>query len=64
MNLLNFLHVKRSYETHGGDDVSVYVNGPWSHLFTGTYEQHTIPHMLAYAACIGDGLKFCNKENL
>lgn len=50
------------YETHGGDDVAVYVNGPWSHLFTGTYEQNVIPHMLAYAACIGDGLKACDRS--
>lgn len=47
-------------ETHGGDDVAVYAIGPWSHLFTGTYEQNTIPHMMAYAACIGDGLKACD----
>ncbi|XP_058466144.1 membrane-bound alkaline phosphatase-like [Malaya genurostris] len=48
------------YETHGGEDVSVYASGPWAHLFTGTYEQNTIPHMMAYAACIGDGLKACS----
>lgn len=46
-------------ETHGGEDVGVYASGPWSHLFTGTYEQNTIPHIMAYAACIGDGLKAC-----
>lgn len=49
-------------ETHGGEDVGVFASGPWSHLFTGVYEQNTIPHMMAYAACIGDGLKACNKE--
>ncbi|XP_058835963.1 membrane-bound alkaline phosphatase-like [Topomyia yanbarensis] len=46
-------------ETHGGEDVTVYASGPWAHLFTGTYEQNTIPHMMAYASCIGDGLKAC-----
>ncbi|XP_055599311.1 alkaline phosphatase-like [Uranotaenia lowii] len=46
-------------ETHGGEDVAVYASGPWSHLFTGTYEQNTIPHMMAYAACIGAGAKAC-----
>lgn len=46
-------------ETHGGEDVAVYASGPWAHLFTGTYEQNTIPHMMAYAACVGDGLKAC-----
>lgn len=47
-------------ETHGGEDVSVYSIGPWSHLFRGSYEQHVIPHMMAYAACIGNGLKMCD----
>jgi alkaline phosphatase len=43
-------------ETHGGDDVGVFASGPWSHLFQGTFEQNAIPHFMAYAACIGDGL--------
>ncbi|XP_055528518.1 membrane-bound alkaline phosphatase-like [Wyeomyia smithii] len=47
-------------ETHGGEDVTVYASGPWAHLFTGTYEQHAIPHIMAYASCIGDGLKACS----
>ncbi|XP_055846123.1 membrane-bound alkaline phosphatase-like isoform X2 [Episyrphus balteatus] len=46
-------------ETHGGEDVAVYANGPWSHLFTGSLEQNIIPHMMAYASCIGDGLTMC-----
>ena len=46
-------------ETHGGEDVAVYASGPWAHLFTGSYEQNVIPHMMAYAACIGNGLKAC-----
>lgn len=40
-------------ETHGGEDVAVYACGPWSHLFVGTMEQHTIAHKMAYAACLG-----------
>lgn len=47
-------------ETHGGEDVTVYASGPWAHLFTGSYEQNVIPHMMAYASCIGDGLKACS----
>uniref|UniRef100_A0A1I8PM54 alkaline phosphatase n=1 Tax=Stomoxys calcitrans TaxID=35570 RepID=A0A1I8PM54_STOCA len=47
-------------ETHGGEDVGVFSSGPWAHLFTGVYEQNAIPHMMAYAACIGDGLKACD----
>lgn len=49
-------------ETHGGDDVLVYASGPWSHLFTGVYEQSTIPHMMAYSACLGDGLTMCSSS--
>lgn len=40
-------------EVHGGDDVGVYASGPWSHLFTGNYEQNNIPVAMAYAARIG-----------
>ncbi|XP_023294227.2 membrane-bound alkaline phosphatase [Lucilia cuprina] len=47
-------------ETHGGEDVGVFASGPWSHLFTGVYEQNAIPHMMAYAACVGEGLKACD----
>lgn len=47
-------------ESHGGDDVAVFANGPYSHLFRGTFEQNVIPHIMAYAACIGNGLKACD----
>ncbi|XP_058056086.1 membrane-bound alkaline phosphatase-like [Anopheles bellator] len=40
-------------ETHGGDDVAVFADGPWAHLFSGLYEQHVIGHGLLYAACLG-----------
>jgi alkaline phosphatase len=43
-----------SSETHSGEDGAVFTQGPWSHLFTGTMEQHTIPHKIAYAACFGN----------
>lgn len=49
-------------ETHGGEDVAVFAKGPWSHLFTGNYEQNFIPHAIAYAACIGSGLTSCNSD--
>nr|AUF74484.1 Cry8Ea3 toxin-binding alkaline phosphatase [Holotrichia parallela] len=49
-------------ETHGGDDVSIYSQGPWSHLLTGVIEQNVIPHIMAYASCVGDGLKICDQE--
>lgn len=57
----NFGDINRLYSataplksaTHGGEDVGVYANGPWAHLFTGSYEQNEIPVAMAYAAKIG-----------
>jgi alkaline phosphatase len=54
--------VPLSYETHGGDDVAIFARGPYSHLFNGVLEQNTIPHFMAFAACIGDGLTACNRR--
>lgn len=51
--------VPLKYETHGGDDVALFAYGPWSHLFSGMYEQNVIPHIIGYAACIGSGLTSC-----
>ncbi|GAB0098214.1 Alkaline phosphatase [Sergentomyia squamirostris] len=50
-------------ETHGGDDVAVFANGPWAHLFVGLYEQNLIPHAIAYASCCGDGLTACKRRS-
>ncbi|BFF97479.1 membrane-bound alkaline phosphatase [Drosophila madeirensis] len=50
-------------ETHGGEDVGVFASGPWAHLFTGVYEQNAIPHMMAFAACVGDGLTACQNAS-
>nr|XP_026487979.1 membrane-bound alkaline phosphatase-like [Vanessa tameamea] len=46
-------------ETHGGDDVAVFAWGPQNRMFSGMYEQNQIPHLMAYAACIGPGLHAC-----
>lgn len=54
--------VPLSSETHGGDDVAIYAIGPQAHLFQGVYEQHYIAHVMGYAACIGDGVKFCDAD--
>ena len=43
---------KRS-ESHGGADVAIYADGPFAHLFRGVMQQNVIPHVIAYAACIG-----------
>lgn len=55
--------VPLKYETHGGDDVGIFARGPWSHLFSGVVEQNTIPHFMAFAGCIGDGLTACNRRS-
>ncbi|XP_068218734.1 alkaline phosphatase-like isoform X2 [Palaemon carinicauda] len=52
--------VPRNSSSHEGTDVGIWVTGPHSHLFTGVYEQNYIPHALAYAACVGNGLTYCD----
>ncbi|KOB71485.1 Alkaline phosphatase [Operophtera brumata] len=42
-------------ETHGGDDVAVFARGTAHGMFSGLYEQSQLPHLMAYAACIGPG---------
>ncbi|KOB66338.1 Soluble alkaline phosphatase [Operophtera brumata] len=42
-------------ETHGGDDVAVFARGVAHGMFSGLYEQSQLPHLMAYAACIGPG---------
>uniref|UniRef100_V5H3K2 alkaline phosphatase n=1 Tax=Ixodes ricinus TaxID=34613 RepID=V5H3K2_IXORI len=44
---------KLTEETHGGEEVAVYATGPWAHLFSGSHDQSYIPHVLAYASCVG-----------
>ena len=36
-------------ETHAGDDVPVFAQGPWAHLFQGVIEQNMIYHVIAKA---------------
>lgn len=52
--------VPLSSETHGGDDVGVFASGPWAHLLSGVIEQNVIPHVMAYASCVGEGLTACS----
>lgn len=40
-------------ETHGGEDVGVWASGPQAHLFSGNYEQNTIPLLMAHILEIG-----------
>ncbi|KGJ03696.1 alkaline phosphatase [Paracoccus halophilus] len=36
-------------ETHAGDDVAIFAQGPWAHLFHGTVEQNLIYHVMEQA---------------
>lgn len=36
-------------ETHGGEDVAIYAQGPWAHLIHGVQEQNYIYHVMKYA---------------
>ncbi|XP_045521928.1 membrane-bound alkaline phosphatase-like [Pieris brassicae] len=54
--------VPLSSETHGGDDVAVFARGPHHAMFSGLYEQNVIPHLMAYAACIGPGKHVCDNS--
>ncbi|MEE6482400.1 hypothetical protein FKM82_013234 [Ascaphus truei] len=46
-------------ETHGGEDVAVFAKGPMAHLLHGVHEQNYIPHVMAYASCIGQNQNHC-----
>jgi len=37
-------------ETHAGDDVAIFAQGPWAHLFQGVVEQNLIFHVMAHAS--------------
>ncbi|XP_020774258.1 alkaline phosphatase, tissue-nonspecific isozyme [Boleophthalmus pectinirostris] len=55
--------VPLSMETHGGEDVAVFAKGPLAHLLHGVHEQNYIPHVMAYAACIGQNREHCLNRN-
>eukprot|EP00058_Branchiostoma_floridae_P028589 XP_002614080.1 hypothetical protein BRAFLDRAFT_118432 [Branchiostoma floridae] len=46
--------VPMKYESHGGEDVSVFADGPMAHLFRGLHEQVYVAHVMKYAACLGE----------
>ncbi|XP_061401864.1 alkaline phosphatase [Musca vetustissima] len=55
----SYIHTKMG--SHAGEDVAIFARGPQAHLFSGTMEQNVIPHLMAYAACIGRGKQFCHE---
>ncbi|XP_017461300.1 PREDICTED: alkaline phosphatase 4-like [Rhagoletis zephyria] len=40
-------------ETHGGEDVIVFANGPSANLIRGVFEQHYVAYVMSYAGCMG-----------
>ncbi|XP_023177336.2 membrane-bound alkaline phosphatase [Drosophila hydei] len=53
-------YITGSIGVHSGDDVGIFATGPQSHLFSGVMQQSTIPHLMAYAGCIGNGPTVCD----
>jgi len=53
--------VHRDSAAHQGEEVALYAIGPGSHFFQGLLQQYTIPHILGYAACLGDGPNLCDQ---
>jgi len=53
-------YIPKDQGVHSGEDVGIFASGPQSHLFTGVMQQSTIPHLMAYAACIGSGKQVCD----
>ncbi|XP_066942678.1 alkaline phosphatase-like [Macrobrachium rosenbergii] len=62
INFVQQAAVPKKYETHSGEDVPVYAQGPGSYLFSGIIEQTYIPHAIAYALCITEDNSHCGKE--
>ncbi|XP_017077534.1 membrane-bound alkaline phosphatase-like [Drosophila eugracilis] len=52
-------YIAKEIGVHSGEDVGIWASGPQSHLFTGVMQQSTIPHLMAYASCVGSGKKVC-----
>jgi alkaline phosphatase len=48
-NYLQEATVPMGSETHAGEDVAIYADGPRAYLFGGTQEQHVIYHVMADA---------------
>ncbi|XP_002071110.2 alkaline phosphatase, tissue-nonspecific isozyme [Drosophila willistoni] len=55
----SYIHGRKG--VHSGEDVAIFAQGPQSHLFSGVMEQNLLPHLMGYAACLGQGLTLCNE---
>ncbi|XP_073816330.1 alkaline phosphatase 4 [Musca autumnalis] len=45
-------------ESHGGEDVVVFANGPGSSLVRGVFEQNYLAYVMSYAGCMGPAKDF------
>jgi alkaline phosphatase len=57
-NYLQEATVPLGSETHAGEDVAIYADGPRAYLFRGTQEQHVIYHVMADALGFGPSPPF------
>lgn len=48
-------------ETHAGDDVAIFAQGPWAHLFHGVVEQNVIYHVIEHATGLATRAQFAAK---
>ncbi|CAG5118472.1 unnamed protein product [Candidula unifasciata] len=54
--------VQMPWETHGGEDVAIYAQGPMAHLLHGVHEQSYIGHVLMHSACLGEYKNDCDLD--
>lgn len=52
-DFMQYAGVGMTWETHGGEDVAIYAQGPMAHLIHTTHEQSYIGHVIMYASCYG-----------
>ncbi|XP_044177959.1 alkaline phosphatase-like isoform X1 [Acropora millepora] len=51
------------FETHAGDDVGIYADGPGAYLFHGVVEQQYIFHVMDHALCLSESKQgSCDKH--
>ncbi|WKY06680.1 hypothetical protein Q1695_006678 [Nippostrongylus brasiliensis] len=56
---LNDLHyrqpsaIKMKFGYHGGEDVGIWADGPYAHLFSGTIENTEVAYTIKYLLCLG-----------
>ena len=43
--------VELEFESHGGEDVAIYAQGPHSHLFRSLHDNHYVFYAVLYAGC-------------